>query len=86
MQKITTKHIIASWLWLLLLTFLSVTLGKLALHNSLFIVAILFIVTLKGQQIIDIFMELKFAPNKWRFLVISYIVIVPLLIALIYIW
>ncbi len=85
-MQITTKHIIVSWLWLLLLTLLSVTLGKLVIHNSLFIIAVLVIVMLKGQQIIDIFMELKYAPKKWRFLLSSYIVIVPLIITSIYLW
>ena len=84
-MQITTKHIMLSWGWLLLLTLLSVTLGFYLRHNIFFIIAVLFIVFLKGQQIIDIFMELKYAPNKWRFLLLSYVVIVPLIITLVYI-
>ncbi len=84
MQKITSKRIIISWVWLIVLTLLSVTLGKLGTHENIFIITVLFIVALKGQQIIDIFMELKFAPPKWRFLLLSYIVIIPLVITIIY--
>ena len=86
MQKLTSKRIIISWLWLIVLTLLSVTLGKLGTHENIFIITVLFIVALKGQQIIDIFMELKYAPKKWHFLLSSYIVIVPLIITLIYLW
>ncbi len=49
--------------------------------------SVTFIVTLtviiKGQQIVDIFMELHQAPNKWRYLLLSYVILVPLVLAII---
>ncbi len=39
---------------------------------------------IKGQQIVDSFMGLKSAPSLWRRLLLSYIVVIPLLIAVIY--
>ncbi len=41
-------------------------------------------IIIKGQQIVDSFMGLKSAPSLWRRLLLSYIVIIPLLIAVIY--
>jgi len=51
------------------------------------IMSVTFIVTLtviiKGQQIVDIFMELHQAPSKWRYLLLSYVILVPLILAII---
>lgn len=77
-----------SWLWLLALTIISVYVGEvLELFNvqkNLFILIVLFIVFLKGQQIIDVFMELKHAPKLWRRLLLAYVVLLPSVIGLIY--
>lgn len=77
-----------SWLWLLILTVISTYIGSfLELFNtqkSLFIIIVLFIVFLKGQQIIDIFMELKKAPKLWRRLLFAYVILLPVIIGLIY--
>jgi len=77
-----------SWLWLLALTVISVYIGQfLELFNtqkSLFIIVVLFIVFLKGQQIIDIFMELEQAPKLWRRLLLAYVILLPSIIGLIY--
>ncbi len=77
-----------SWLWLLALTILSVYVGTIfELFNaqkSLFIGVVLFIVFLKGQQIIDVFMELKHAPKLWRRLLLSYVIVLPIIIGIIY--
>ena len=77
-----------SWLWLIALTVISVYVGQILelfnLQNNLFIVVVLFIVFLKGQQIIDIFMELKDAPKLWRRLLLAYVILLPLIIGLIY--
>lgn len=77
-----------SWLWLLVLTVISTYVGQFlelfTLDKNLFIIIVLFIVYLKGQQIIDIFMELKQAPKLWRRLLLSYVVLVPSIIGLIY--
>jgi len=51
------------------------------------IMSVTFIVTLtviiKGQQIVDIFMEFHQAPSKWRYLLLSYVILVPLILAII---
>jgi len=77
-----------SWLWLLALTVISAYVGQfLELFNtqkSLFIFIVLFIVFLKGQQIIDIFMELEQAPKFWRRLLMAYVILLPIIIGLIY--
>jgi cytochrome c oxidase subunit IV len=77
-----------SWLWLLALTILSVYVGTIfELFNaqkSLFIGVVLFIVFLKGQQIIDVFMELKHAPKLWRRLLLGYVIVLPIIIGIIY--
>ncbi len=41
-------------------------------------------VAIKGQQITDIFMELSHAPRMWRLLFLSYVIILPIILGLIY--
>jgi cytochrome c oxidase subunit 4 len=73
-----------SWLWLMALTVISTFIG-LVIHNKpLLIFSVLFIVFLKGQQIIDIFMELAQAPKFWRRLLLGYVTVLPIIIGLIY--
>ena len=83
-----TRAAVNSWLWLLALTFIAVGLGNLYSEQysskALFICLVMLIVVLKGQQIIDVFMELKHAPKNWRYLFLSYIIIVPSVITIIY--
>ncbi|MGL1956377.1 MAG: cytochrome C oxidase subunit IV family protein [Colwellia sp.] len=83
-NRITTKKSTVSWLLLMILTVISTYIGLFVESKSLFITSVLFIVFLKGQQIIDIFMELRQAPTRWRFLFLSYVILVPLIIACIY--
>ncbi len=78
------KAIFFSWLWLVTLTFISAYMGLLIEEHSLFIISALASVFFKGQQIIDVFMELKHAPKFWRLLLLTYVVLVPMIIALIY--
>jgi cytochrome c oxidase subunit IV len=77
-----------SWLWLILLTLASVAVGYYSQHSSvnsvLFIAMAMLIIALKGQQIIDVFMELKHAPRLWRNIMLAYVVVIPLIIVLIY--
>jgi len=84
----TDKKDTLSWFWLLALTVISTYVGLfLELFNSqksLFIFIVLFIVFLKGQQIIDVFMELKQAPKFWRRLLMAYVILLPIIIGLIY--
>ncbi len=86
--QLTNKKNTLSWLYLLALTILSVYIGvffELFTENkSFFIISVLFIVFLKGQQIIDIFMELAHAPKLWRRLLLAYVVLLPSIISIIY--
>lgn len=84
----TNKKNTITWLLLLLLTVISVYIGEVlelfTTQKSLFIGAVLFIVFLKGQQIIDVFMELKYAPKLWRRLLLGYVILLPIIIGIIY--
>ncbi len=84
LQQGSVKQIVISWLVLIALSFMSIYIGLLVENKTLFILSVLFIVFLKGQQIIDIFMELKEAPTKWRLLFLSYVVLLPVIISLVY--
>lgn len=81
---ITAKKITISWILLLVLTCLSVLIGLVIDNQVLFVFIALLIVFLKGQQIIDVFMELKYAPTNWRLIILSYVIIIPSVIFLIY--
>ncbi len=78
------NHAISSWLLLIVLTIASIYLTNLIDNRSLYIISALIIVVVKGQQIVDVFMELDKAPRLWRLLLLSYIVLIPLIIAIIY--
>ena len=80
----TTKKALISWLWLIVLTFLSAYLDRFIGYGWIVVCTALFVVFLKGQQIIDIFMELKHAPRFWRMLLLSYVLLIPLILTLIY--
>jgi len=77
-----------SWGWLIILTLTSVAIGQYFQSSSVdslvFISLIMLIVAMKGQQIIDVFMELKHAPRFWRNIMLGYVIVVPLVITLIY--
>ena len=85
----TNKKSAISWLVLIALTVISayadIMLELFNMQKSVFILIILFIVFLKGQQVVDIFMELKQAPKLWRRLLMSYVALLPLIIGLIYV-
>lgn len=82
------NQILTSWFWLIVLTLLSVAIGFYfqtgGIAKLVFISVVMLIIVLKGQQIIDIFMELKHAPRTWRLLLMSYVVLIPAIISVIY--
>lgn len=80
----TVNQAISSWLLLIILTITSIFLTKFIDNRSLYIITALIIVVVKGQQVVDVFMELHKAPRFWRLLLLSYIVLLPLIIATIY--
>lgn len=80
----SNKKNIASWLWLMALTIMSTYVGLIFDNKVMFISSALFIVFLKGQQIIDVFMELAQAPKFWRWLLLGYVTVLPMIIGCIY--
>lgn len=80
----TVNHAIKSWLLLVFLTLTSVYLIDFVESRTLYIISALIIVAFKGQQIIDVFMELNKAPKKWRYLMLSYILLLPFIVGIIY--
>jgi len=74
-----------SWLWLMILTIISTFIGLAIDNKALFIGSVLFIVFLKGHQIIDVFMELAQAPKFWRRLLLGYVTVLPCIIYFIYV-
>ncbi|MBA6347599.1 MULTISPECIES: cytochrome C oxidase subunit IV family protein [unclassified Colwellia] len=81
---ITLKQTIISWLLLIILTFSSVYIGQVIKSPEYLIAFVLLIVFLKGQQITDVFMELRTAPKMWRILLLGYVFIIPAVICVIY--
>lgn len=82
--KVVSNGFIISWSILILLTLLSVYMGDVFQQRKVFIFTVLAIVFFKGQQIVDVFMELKHAPRKWRLLLLSYVLLIPMIISVIY--
>lgn len=73
-----------SWLVLVVLTLVTMYFPIIISERNAYIICALIIVVIKGQQIVDVFMELKSAPRFWRLLLLSYIVMLPLIIGVIY--
>lgn len=85
MQKSkTVKSATTSWLLLIVLSIIAIYLPEFIDSKNIYIFTALIIVMIKGQQIVDVFMELKTAPKLWRILFLSYIVLLPLIISIIY--
>lgn len=78
---ITNIHI--STIVLILLTFMSIWLAQSTMQQNVLVILVTLSVVVKGQLIVDTFMELYQAPNKWRYLLLSYVVLVPLILAII---
>lgn len=78
------KLTLISWLILMMLTLLSVVIGAFWHDSGYFIIMIFAIVFIKGQQVTDVFMELKHAPKLWRLLLLGYVLILPAILALLY--
>lgn len=81
----SSMRAVLSWGVLIALTFVSVYISKVMDVSTTFLVSIFAIVFIKGQQITDVFMELKHAPRKWRVLFLCYVLIVPGTICMIYV-
>lgn len=68
---------------LILLTFISTLLAQSTIQSSILALLVTLSVVIKGQQIVDIFMELKNAPAKWRWFLLSYTISIPSILAII---
>ncbi|KGJ89458.1 cytochrome C oxidase subunit IV family protein [Thalassotalea sp. ND16A] len=66
---------------LVLLTLVSTMLAQSTTPIGVLAFLVTLSVVVKGQQIIDVFMELNTAPAKWRWLLLSYVILVPLILA-----
>lgn len=78
------KKITKIYLGLVLLTFFAFLLGYFNVQNNFFIALLLITTFIKGQFIIDYFMNLSEVQLKYRLLLIVWLVIVICLIALAY--
>jgi len=68
---------------LILLTLVSTLLAQSNLQTNVVAILVTLSVVIKGQQIVDIFMELNRAQAKWRWLLLSYTILIPLVLAII---
>lgn len=68
---------------LIVLTIISTLLAQSTMQTSMLALLVTLSVVIKGQQIVDIFMELKKAPAKWRWFLLSYIILIPSILAII---
>jgi cytochrome c oxidase subunit 4 len=66
---------------LVVLTLFSTILAQSTIQISVVAVLVTLSVIVKGLFITDIFMELYTAPSKWRWLLLSYVILVPLILA-----
>ena len=88
-MTMSSRTALKAYIYLILLTVISVFLGEADIsltqdRQNIVIGGILIISAFKGIQIIDVFMELKHAPKFWRKLLLSYVILVPTIIAMIY--
>lgn len=89
MINIHLKRSTTAWVLLICLTLISASLGWYfaeteAVEQPWLISLVWLTVMIKGQQIVDVFMELSGAPKLWRLLLLSYVIILPAIISLIY--
>jgi hypothetical protein len=71
---------------LILLTALAASLTYWIATPWLLTAAVLLTTALKGQQVVDHFMELADAPRFWRNLLLAYVRVLPLIFLMIYLW
>lgn len=68
---------------LVLLTLISTLLAQSNIQENLLAVLVTLSVVIKGQQIVDIFMELNKVQAKWRWFLLSYTILIPTILAII---
>lgn len=70
------------WIFLVFLTTLTFILGKIEFSSYIFISLLLLTTFIKGQLVIDFFMDLKYVSSKYRLIVILWLFTVIVLIGL----
>ena len=78
LRKINTAAI-----FLLMFTIISTALSQFYGQSLWLILTVVGLTIIKGQQITDVFMELKNAPAKWRYMLLGYAVLLPVIIGVI---
>lgn len=72
------------WIFLVFLTTLTFILGKVEFSSYIFISLLLLTTFIKGQLVIDFFMDLKYVSSKYRLILILWLFTVIVLIGLIF--
>jgi cytochrome c oxidase subunit IV len=83
-DKTNIKMLTASWVILLLLTLTAGLLSQLNMSSLSLLLLALTITIFKSQLVVDIFMGLKTVAYHWRYLMLAYIVLIPVIIVIIY--
>ncbi len=83
-DKLEFFSLSVSWILLLLLTVIAIIFSQIQLAASTLIILALVITVIKSHLIVDIYMGLKVVDNRWRGLMLAYIVLIPLIMGLIY--
>lgn len=81
---ISTTRYTVLWAFMLLLTLGSFLAAKSGLDSVALVALLLLTAFIKGQIIVDYFMQLKWAGMMWRIIALAWLLIVLLLIALLY--
>ena len=79
----TTRYTVL-WAFMLLLTLGSFLAAKSGLDSVALVALLLLTAFIKGQIIVDYFMQLRWAGMMWRIIALAWLLIVLLLIALLY--
>lgn len=83
-MKSSVRQATLTWLVLITLTLVSVFLGNTMENSAWLALAVTLTIIVKGQQIVDVYMGLRKAPPRWRALLMSYVLLVPSIIGLLY--
>lgn len=70
------------WLMLVTLTLLSALFADSLEPNSWITLVVCLTIMVKGQVIVDVFMGLKTAPNKIRYMMLAYFYVLPPMVAI----
>ena len=81
-MQLSSKKLAGTWILLIVLTLTSAALGSFDIPKNVLVFLVLLTVLIKNQQIIDVFMELKTAPNLWRGLLQAYTLFIVVVVGI----